>query len=261
MFNPGDDNTIAMYPLISHTEVLLNVSSWPSLVPWCGPRCIVPLPPVTWSPSVPCLPRLAQPAASSQPGDKLMFSGVKWAVAVVVTPGWHGFITQEARLVTARCQGGEYAAGQSSVGTDEGRSKGNKDLKVCFFSSSFVPFIILQNESSHPFNDSGQSSDLWHRHRHQAPAPYLQHISTSLINSFIPHSDFFIFLSAKNIRNARQRPAPSRENGKMRYFRPRTSSFPSASLWPCRRGKSRSFGFKSNPNYEGELLTSHIDCW
>ena len=178
----------------------------------------------------------------------------------MVTPGWHGFITQEARLVTARCQGGEYAAGQSSVGTDEGRSKGNKDLKVCFFSSSFVPFIILQNESSHPFNDSGQSSDLWHRHRHQAPAPYLKHISTSLINSFIPHSDFFIFLSAKNIRNAKQRPAPSRENGKMRYFRPRTSSFPSASLWPCRRENSRSFGFKSNPNYEGELLTSHIDC-
>ena len=92
-----------------------------------------------------------------------------------------------------------------------------------------------------------------------APAPYLQHISTSLINSFIPHSDFFIFLSAKNIRNAKQRPAPSRENGKMRYFRPRTSSFPSASLWPCKRENRRSFGFKSNPNYEGVLLISIVD--
>ena len=113
------------------------------------------------------LPTLTQPG-----GDKLMFSGVKWAVAAVAVwspragtgslhrrRGWS--------LVSGRCQAGEYAAGQSSVGTDEGRSKGNKDLKVCFFSSSFVPFIILQNESSHPFNDSGQSSDLWHRHRHQ----------------------------------------------------------------------------------------------
>ena len=87
-----------------------------------------------------------------------------------------------------------------------------------------------------------------------APAPYLQHISTSLINSFIPHSEFFIFLSAKNIRNAKQRPAPSRENGKMRYFSPRTSRFPSASLLPCKRENRRSFGFKSNPNYERVFL-------
>ena len=93
MFNPEDDNTIVMYPLItliSHTEVLLN--SGLGLVPWCGPavlsRC-------HRSPG-----HHLSPAHPQQPGgDKLMFSGVKWAVAAVVTPGWHGFITQEA-LVT-----------------------------------------------------------------------------------------------------------------------------------------------------------------
>ena len=161
MFNPEDDNTIVMYPLItliSHTEVLLN--SGLGLVPWwCGPavlsRC-------HRSPGHHLSPAHPQ----QQPGgDKLMFSGVKWVVAAVAVwspragtgslhrrRGWS--------LVAGRCQAGIYADGQSSVGTDEGRSKGNKDLKVCFFSSSFVPFIILQNESSHPFNDSGQSSDL-----------------------------------------------------------------------------------------------------
>ena len=172
MFNPEDDNTIVMYPLItliSHTEVLLN--SGLGLVPWwCGPavlsRC-------HRSPG-----HHLSPGHPHQPGgDKLLFSGVKWAVAV-----WQQWSPRAGTgslhrrrgwsLVTGRCQAGEYADGQSSVGTDEGRSKGNKDLKVCFFSSSFVPFIILQNESSHPFNDSGQSSDLWHRHLHQLPTYY-----------------------------------------------------------------------------------------
>ena len=77
MFNPEDDNTIVMYPLItliSHTEVLLN--SGLGLVPgWCGPavlsRC-------HRSPG-----HHLSPAHPQQPGgDKLMFSGVKWAVAV-----------------------------------------------------------------------------------------------------------------------------------------------------------------------------------
>ena len=59
-----------------------------------------------------------------------------------------------------------------------------------------------------------------------------------------------IILSNSNMRKAKPRPEPSNEKGRMRYWRPRTSRSLFTLLFPSRREKRRSFGFKSSPNYK-----------
>ena len=124
--------------------------------------------------------------------------------------------------------------------------KGTKIWKFVSSKQVFVPFMgDKMKVPTHSVTPNSKSSKFWH------------HIC---INYLVLKEFYFlllvsnfgfgtsIILSHNNTRKAKPRPEPSNVNGRIRYWRPRTSRSLPESVFPSSRENRRSFGFRSSPN-------------